>query len=114
MAITSYLRRLGKSIAMASVETLKDQMPVTAKLFEDNKEEAVKTFKDVTDFRAHSIQLKNITDTFITKPVNLAINNLKKDLKTGDFYNDNGTVDEDTLNALAASLAQEAGYACKY
>lgn len=110
MAITSYLRRLGKSIAMASVETLKDQMPVTAKLFEDNKEEAVKTFKDVTDFRAHSIQLKNITDTFITKPVNLAINNLKKDLKTGDFYNDNGTVDEDTLNALAASLAQEAGY----
>ena len=110
MAITSYLRRLGKSIAMASVETLKDQMPVTAKLFEDNKEEAAKTFKDVTDFRAHSIQLKNITDTFITKPVNLAINNLKKDLKTGDFYNDNGTVDEDTLNALAASLAQEAGY----
>ena len=110
MAITSYLRRLGKSIAMASVETLKDQMPVTAKLFEDNKEEAVKSFKDVTDFRAHYIQLKNITDTFITKPVNLTINNLKKDIKTGNFYNENGSVDENTLDAIASSLAQEAGY----
>ena len=105
-SITEYAKRIGKSIAFATSEVLKEQLPVTTSIINTNKETAKNLFKEVTDSKQQLARLEHIEDTYIFKPANTLIQNVKADLATGNFYNQarKEAADEEAMGSMLSSL----------
>jgi len=105
-SITEYAKRIGKSIAFATSEVLKEQLPVTTSIINTNKETAKNLFKEVTNSKQQLARLEHIEDTYIFKPANTLIQNVKADLATGNFYNQarKEAADEEAMGSMLSSL----------
>lgn len=86
--VSQYVKNVGKSIAFASIEGVKSNMPGMTSFADANKD----TFRDIYG------SVKNIKDTMsrmdrdfknsnIYKSIEYGVKNMKEDAKTGNFYN---------------------------
>lgn len=105
--VLPYLKRLSKSIAYTGIDVLKDQMPITGQMINDNKQVVKETFNSVIDFKQHFTRLKNIREQYVFKPLSEGLANLKRDIKTGDFYKESdglGAMGEELLGSIGDEL----------
>lgn len=86
--VSSYVKNVGKSIGLASIDVIKENTESTTEFIKSSKEAFVNmrdAFKDKKD--AIKSQASDVKNNKMFKYLNTAINNLKDDIKTGDFYN---------------------------
>lgn len=98
--VSQYVKNVGKSIAFASIEGVKGNMPGMTNFAKENKE----TFRDIYG------SVKNIRDTMnsverdfkntnLYRAIEYGVKNMKEDAKTGNFYN-KSRMDEDIESIL--------------
>ena len=85
--IMSYLRRVGKSVKYATIDFVKEQLPISTSIIENNVEtvkEAVSNIKNMKNDLKNTVQDSNLS--YLMKAPDRLISNAKKDLKSGDFH----------------------------
>lgn len=85
--IMSYLRRVGKSIKYASIDFVKEQLPISTSIITNNVEtvkEAVSNVKNMRNDLKNSVQDSNLS--YLLKAPEKLLDNAKKDLKSGEFH----------------------------
>ena len=110
MSVTSYLKRLSRSVKYAAIDVLKEQMPITDKMVQDNKETVKQTYESITDYKQHLGRLKTMRDQYLFKPLNDTMRNLKRDLRTGDFYREDPKQAAESEAELFEMLSKEMGF----
>ena len=81
-----YLSNLSKSVTYAATEITKDLTPNLNKVYTDNEASMKKVFEDIKKMKPTLDNIKSAQEKYIFKPVNYLIDNLKEDIKTGQFY----------------------------
>ena len=85
--IMSYLRRVGKSVKYASIDFIKEQLPISTSIISNNVEtvkEAVSNVKNMRNDLKNSVQDSNLS--YLLKAPEKILDNAKKDLKSGEFH----------------------------
>ena len=86
--VSSYVKNVGKSIGLASIDVIKENTESTTEFIKSSKDaffEIRDAFKDKKD--SIKSQANDIKNNKMFKYLTDAVNNLKEDIKTGDFYN---------------------------
>ena len=100
--VASYLKNVGKSVKLASIDYLKDIAPNTSEFLETNEElfkeiySATRNYKDTIKAANTSIKNSKVYEAATTLKTSLL-----EDLKTGKFYNKER---EDALGAKALDM----------
>ena len=84
--VKDYLSNLSKSVTYAATEITKDLTPNLNKVYTDNEASMKKVFEDIKKMKPTLDNIKSAQEKYIFKPVNYLIDNLKEDIKTGQFY----------------------------
>ena len=110
-SVLEYTRRLGRSIAYGAFDAIKEQMPMTASLIENNKETAKQLYRDVIGSKQQLSKLKTMQDTYLFKPADQLLKNLKADLKSGVFYHPERAAqqEEEGMKSMMESVLKDAG-----
>ena len=86
LKVKDYLSNLSKSVTYAATEITKDLTPNLNKVYADNEVAMKKVFADIKKMKPTLDNIKSAQEKYIFKPVNYLIDNLKEDIKTGQFY----------------------------
>ena len=110
-SVLEYTRRLGRSIAYGAFDAIKEQMPMTTSLIENNKETAKQLYRDVIGSKQQLTKLKTMQDTYLFKPAEQLLKNLKADLKSGVFYHPERAAqqEEESMKSMMESVLKDAG-----
>jgi len=110
-SVLEYTKRLGRSIAYGAFDAVREQMPMTAALIENNKESAKQLYRDILGSKQQLVKLKAMQDTYLFKPAEQALKNLKADLKSGVFYHPEraAQAEDEGMKAMMESVLKEAG-----
>ena len=109
-SILEYTKRVGKSMAFGAFDAIKETMPITSALIENNAQTAKDLFKDITQSKTQMQKLKNMQDTYLFKPANQLMKNLKSDLRSGNFYHPERAAraeEQGAQDMMKALLAEE-------
>ena len=102
-SIVSYLKRVGKSVAFAGKEVIKDYMPRTISLVNKNEDYVKSLYQDISRTAQEMRQVDRIKDSAIFSTLNDGWRNLKTSVKTGNFF-DQERADEAEQEAAFAIL----------
>ena len=105
-SITDYMQRIGKGIAYSAIGVLKEQTPVTSKFFEQNTDVVKNTVANATNIKQISEKVSNLTDEYIFRPANKLLQNLREDIKTGEFFHPERQEESD-LEMMKALLGDD-------
>lgn len=105
-SITDYMQRIGKGIAYSAIGVLKEQTPVTSKFFEQNTDIVKNTVANATNIKQISEKVSNLTDEYIFRPANKLLQNLREDIKTGEFFHPERQEESD-LEMMKALLGDD-------
>ena len=97
-------------MAYGAFDAIKETMPMTSALVENNTQTAKDLFKDVTQSKSQLNRLKTMQDQYLFKPANQLMKNLKADLKSGNFYHPERAAKAEEQGAqdmMRALLAEE-------
>ena len=86
-SILEYTKRIGRSIALAGYEVLKENAPTATSFIEGNSQtvkEAIKKATSPRELAGEAAQALKID--YITKSAKQTVDNLKDSIKTGNFY----------------------------
>ena len=97
--VTEYVKNVGKSIAFASIDAVKEQTPGIKDFLDTNDDIFKEVYSSVKNYR-NTIKTaeKSIKQSNVYQAVEAGIKNMIEDAKTGKFYNDRtGEVGESAL-----------------
>ena len=109
-SILEYTKRVGRSMAYGAFDAIKETMPITSSLIENNAQTARDLYKEVTQSKTQLNRLKTMQDTYLFKPANQLMKNLKADLRSGNFYHPERAAKAEEQGAqdmMKALLAEE-------
>lgn len=87
--VTQYVRNVGRSVAFASINAVKDNMEGIKGFAEDNEDVFVEIYSGVKNYRETLKKTeRSIKDSSLFKAIEYGAKNLVEDAKTGNFYND--------------------------
>ena len=97
--VTEYVKNVGKSIAFASIDTVKEQTPGIKDFLDTNDDIFKEVYSSVKNYRSTiKTAEKSIKQSNVYQAVEAGIKNMIEDAKTGKFYNDRtGEVGESAL-----------------
>lgn len=105
-SIVEYLQRIGKGITYSAIGVLKEQMPVTTNFIDTNTSTVRDTVNNITNIKQISDKVSNLTDEYVFKPANKLLQNLREDLRTGEFFHPERQEQSD-LEMMKALLGDE-------
>lgn len=87
--IAAYTKNVGKSVAFASINAVKENMPGLKGFAEDNHDVFVSAYSGLKDIKGVLKRSeKSIKDSNLYKAIEYGAKNMIEDAKTGNFYND--------------------------
>ena len=97
--VTEYVKNVGKSIAFASIDAVKEQTPGIKDFLDTNDDIFKEVYSSVKNYRSTiKTAEKSIKQSNVYQAVEAGIKNMIEDAKTGKFYNDRtGDVGESAL-----------------
>ena len=97
--VTEYVKNVGKSIAFASIDAVKEQTPGIKDFLDTNDDIFKEVYSSVKNYRSTiKTAEKSIKQSNVYQAVEAGIKNMIEDAKTGKFYNDRtGEVGESAL-----------------
>lgn len=84
--VISYLRRVAEPVPFLFTKVIKNQMPITSQMIDKNTDTAKSLYNSIVKEKVIQKKISSDLDRFVFKPVNKLIENVKNDLKTGQFY----------------------------
>ena len=84
--VMSYLRRVVEPVPFLFTKVIKNQMPITSQMIDKNTDTAKSLYNSIVKEKVIQKKISSDLDRFVFKPVNKLIENVKSDLKTGQFY----------------------------
>ena len=107
-SITTYMKRLGKSVAFAAADLAKDYTPHMNNIYSNNKDYVKELYNSVSSTGNQKFKLLNrVENNGIYKQLSNGWKNLKTSVKTGEFYNEDrkqAAELESSLNMLNSLL----------
>ena len=107
-SITTYMKRLGKSVAFAAADLAKDYTPHMNNLYSNNKDYVKELYNSVSSTGNQKFKLLDrVENNGIYKQLSNGWKNLKTSVKTGEFYNEDrkqAAELESSLNMLNSLL----------
>ena len=100
--IMKYVKNVAHSVSYAAADVFQEKMPMTSKVIASNKDTVKDIYKSFVDMKTTLPKLSNIRDNTIFRTLNKGFENLKTDLKSGEFYHPER---EDPMAALGALSA---------
>ena len=96
--VTQYVKNVGKSIAFASIEGVKDNMPGMKSFSQANKETIRDIYGSIKNYRETLKNVdRNLRDTNLYKAIEYGTKNFLEDVKTGNFYNKQRLADDNDM-----------------
>ena len=97
--ITNYVKNVGKSLAFASVDVIKDNTPGITEFLEANNETFKKIYAGAKNYKQSLKTMeRNLKQSSVYKAIDMGIKSAIEDAKNGTFYN----------TTRAASVSEEA------
>ena len=98
--ITNYVKNVGKSLAFASVDVIKDNTPGITEFLEANNETFKKIYSGAKNYKQSLKTMeRNLKQSSVYKTIDMGIKSAIEDAKNGTFYNTTraASVSEETL-----------------
>ena len=110
--VTQYVRNVGRSVAFASINAVKENMEGIKGFAEDNEDVFVEIYSGAKNYRETLKKAeRSIKDSNLYKAIEYGAKNMIEDAKTGNFYNDRTSdVSESALGLDDESLGLDFDY----
>ena len=108
-SITDYLVNVAKSIKYAAIETIEEEMPVTGQFIASNKETVKEMYKSILDSKLTISKILSIQDNVVFKKANQMLQNIKTDIRSGQFYHEERNDEMSMLGEMMSMMGGETG-----